>query len=88
MSGEPEELYAGACYRRQLILDEWDGPGRPLTSKGSRGQLKEHPLMRMLREHDLLCSRLAMPLRKAHPGPSPSAVPSFSKPRSTRLKSV
>ena len=44
--------------------------------------------MRMLREHDLLCSRLAMPLRKAHPGSSPSAVPSFSKPRSTRLKSV
>jgi hypothetical protein len=28
----------------------------------------------MLREHDLLVDRLALPLRKAHRGPKPSAV--------------
>jgi hypothetical protein len=86
MSVEPEELHEDARNRRQRMLDGWDALGKLLTSRGSRRQLKEHPLMRMLSERDLLCVRLAAPVRNGHPGPSPSAVPSFRKPRSSKFR--
>ncbi len=52
----------------------WQAEGAPLLMTGSTGQLIEHPLMKMLREADLLCDRLGAAVRKRHRGPEPSAV--------------
>ncbi len=46
----------------------------PLLAQGSQGQEVEHPLVAMLRLPDVLCDKLALPLRKAHAGPQPTAV--------------
>jgi hypothetical protein len=58
----------------------------PWLSTGSQGQEIEHPLVAMLRSHDALILKLAVPLRKAHAGPQPSAVVRTGK--ITRLKAV
>jgi hypothetical protein len=71
---EAESRYLEAVARRDAIRDAWVGEGSPLLSRGSTGQLVEHPLVKMLREHDLLVDRLSLPLRKRHRGPEPSAV--------------
>lgn len=70
--------YAEAVARRDAIRDAWVAEGSPLLSTGSTGQLVEYPLLKMLREHDVLVDRLAVPLRKRHRGPEPSAVVSSS----------
>jgi len=33
----------------------------PRSQKGSKGQTTEHALMKLLREHDVLCDKLAVP---------------------------
>jgi hypothetical protein len=69
---DADQRYAEAVARRDAIRDAWLADGSPLLAKGSTGQLVEHPLMKMLREHDLLAMRLDS--RKRHRGPEPSAV--------------
>ena len=81
LDGDAEGRYQDARERRQTILDRWGELDRPLTAAGSKGQLAPHPLVTMLREHDLLCGQLAVPLRKRHRGPEPSAVPSRQESR-------
>lgn len=88
LDGDAERRYLDACDRRQRIVDRWAELDRPLTAAGSKGQLAPHPLVTMLREHDLLCGQLAVPLRKRHRGPETSAVPSIRKPKSSSLKAV
>ena len=66
--------YDDAVERREQIKLLWEQEGQPLLSTGSQGQLIEHPLLKMLREHDLLVQRLAGDVRKQHRGPQPSAV--------------
>ncbi len=66
--------YTEAVARRDAIRDAWEAEGAPLLASGSTGQLVEHPLVKMLREHDLLCDRLGGVIRKRHRGPQPSAV--------------
>jgi hypothetical protein len=80
---DAESRYTAAKARRAAVEREWKGLGRPLLGPGSRGQLQEHPLVSMLRYHDLLLDKLALPLRKAHVGPDPSAV--ISPLRSMRI---
>ena len=75
---EAEARYREAVARRDAIRDAWVAEGSPLLSVGSTGQLIEHPLVKMLREHDVLVDRLAVPLRRRHRGPEPSAVVSAS----------
>ena len=88
LDSDSERLYQQAMSRRQRILERWLELDRPLTAAGSKGQLASHPLVTMLREHDLLCAQLAVPLRRRHRGPEPSAVPTIRRPRSSKLSAV
>lgn len=83
---EAESRYLEAVARRDAIRDAWEADGSPLLSSGSTGQLVEHPLVKMLRDHDVLVDRLAVPLRKRHRGPEPSAVIKSSIGRSPAAK--
>lgn len=69
-----ERLYLDALSRRDAIRDAWQAEGAPLLAAGSTGQLVEHPLVKMLREHDVLVERLGARARRRHAGPTPSAV--------------
>lgn len=71
---EAENRYTEAVARRDAIRDAWEAEGAPLLAVGSTGQPVEHPLVKMLREHDLLADRLGAVIRKRHRGPQPSAV--------------
>jgi hypothetical protein len=70
---DAEDHYQGACARRRAIEEAWRDRGSPLLGRGSQGQEIEHPLVAMLRAHDLLV-KLSVPLRQAHAGPQSSAV--------------
>ena len=71
---DAEMRYAAAKSRRARIEKAWKAEGSPLLGRGSKGQTTEHPLMRMLRDHDALLLKLAHPLRRSHAGPEPSGV--------------
>jgi hypothetical protein len=71
---DAELRYLEAVERRGAIQEAWQAEGAPLLATGSTGQLVEHPLVKMLREHDLLVDRLAAAARVRHRGPVPSAV--------------
>lgn len=71
---DAEQRYLEAVVRRAAIRDAWREEGEPLLATGSTGQLVEHPLVKMLREHDLLVDRLATAVRRRNRGPEPSAV--------------
>jgi hypothetical protein len=60
--------------------------GSPFLAQGSQGQEVEHPLMAMLRLHDVLCDKLARQLRNAPPGlsPRPWSEPAAGSPGSSR----
>jgi hypothetical protein len=79
---EQAELYAEAMHRWTAIKAEWEAAGSPMLAKGSMGQLREHPLVKMLREHEVVVMRLAAPLQVRHRGPQPSAVLARSVPKS------
>ena len=66
--------YEAAVARRAAIEAEWIREGEPVLASGSTGQLVEHPLVKTLREHDLLLDRLAAAAGRRHRGPAPSAV--------------
>lgn len=66
--------YREAVARRDAIKVEWEARESPLLAAGSTGQLVEHPLVKMLREHDILVDKLARELRQRHRGPDPKAV--------------
>lgn len=76
MDHEEEALarYTEAAARREQIKELWALEGSPLLSLGSKEQLIEHPLLKMLREHDLLVQKLAVDVKKVHRGPAPSGV--------------
>ena len=69
-----ESRYWAAVERRGEIEEAWMAAGRPLAGEGSTGQQVEHMLLRSLRDHDVLCDRLAVLLSRRHDGPEPSAV--------------
>jgi hypothetical protein len=86
---DAESRYTAARARRAAVEREWKALGRPMLGPGSKGQLQEHPLVAMLRYHDLLLLKLSQPLRKAHAGPEPSAViKSFRTGRITKVEAV
>ena len=87
---DAQRRYLEAVTRRDAIRDTWQAEGSPLLATGSTGQLVEHPLVKMLREHDLLVDRLATSMRKRHSGPDPSAVitPSIGKSPAAKLRAV
>ena len=83
--------------RRDAIAEQWKELGYPLLSEGSTRQAVEHPLVKMLREHETLLQqheallhKLSEPLRRRHSGPAPSAVVSASigEAPSARLRQV
>ena len=69
-------------------------PGRRKVRRssptGSTGQLVEHPLVKMLRDHDLLVDRLGAAVRMRHRGPEPLAVfkLSIGKSPAAKLRAV
>ena len=71
---EAESRYSDAVGRRDAIAAAWVKSGSPLLSEGSTGQTVEHPLVKMLRDHDVLVDRLSQSARVRHAGPAPSAV--------------
>ncbi|MGZ4394531.1 MAG: hypothetical protein ACXVZ2_04115 [Gaiellaceae bacterium] len=77
---DAEACYLAACERRHAIWSAWIAEDSPLLSVGSTGQPIEHPLVRMLRDHDLLVDRLAAAAKVRHRGPVPSAVPGLPAP--------
>jgi hypothetical protein len=85
---DPERLHDEAVMRRNAINEQWVGLGCPLLTSGSTGQLVEHPLVKMLREHDVLVQRLGEAVKKRHRGPQPAAVLGLgvSKSRSATLR--
>jgi hypothetical protein len=87
---DAENRYAEAVARRDAIRDAWIAADEPLLATGSTGQLVEHPLVKMLRDHDVLVMRLEAVLRKRHAGPEPSAVivPSIGKSPAAKLRAV
>lgn len=89
-SADAERRYQEAVARRDGIRDAWEAEGSPLLATGSTGQLVEHPLVKMLREHDLLVDRLAAAAKGRHRGPEPSAVlkPSIGASPAAKLRSV
>jgi hypothetical protein len=90
LNAESESRYAEAVARRDAIRDAWIAEGSPLLTTGSTGQLVEHPLVKMLRLHDVLVDRLAHAVRKRHAGPEPSAVmrPSIGESPAAKLRAV
>ena len=62
-------VYQRAVERRDLIAGEWEKLDRPITTPGSRGQVRPHPLIAMLNDADALCERLRKPIRVRHRGP-------------------
>jgi hypothetical protein len=89
-SAEAEGRYREAVERRQAIREAWQAEGQPLLTTGSTGQIVEHPLVKMLRDHDLLVDRLAAAARSRHRGPEPSAVlkPSIGPSPAAKLRAV
>ena len=71
---DAETRYREAVVRRDAIRDAWEADGSPLLATGSTGQLVEHPLVKMLRDHYLLVDRLGAAVSRRHRGPEPSAV--------------
>jgi len=71
---EAEARYQEAVARREAIARAWEDEGSPLLASGSTGQLVEHPLVKMLRDHDLLVDRLSAAARDRRRGRPPSAV--------------
>jgi hypothetical protein len=71
---EAESRYREAVGRRDAIRDAWISLEKPLLATGSTGQLVEHPLLKMLRDHDVLVDRLGAAVSRRHRGPEPSAV--------------
>jgi hypothetical protein len=68
LTEDDERRYRKALERRDGIRDCWIAEGRPIFAEGSVGQLVEHPLVKAMREHDLLVTRLAQPLQRRHRG--------------------
>lgn len=89
-SADAETRYLEAVSRRDAIRDAWEADGSPLLATGSTGQLVEHPLVKMLREHDLLVDRLGAAVRRRNRGPEPSAVlkPLIGKSPAAKLRAV
>jgi hypothetical protein len=87
---DAEGRYLEAVARRDAIRDAWETDGEPLLSRGSTGQLVEHPYLKMLRDHDLLVDRLGAAVSRRHRGPEPSAVlkPSIGKSPAAKLRAV
>jgi hypothetical protein len=87
---DAESRYVEAVARRDAIRDAWTVEGEPLLATGSTGQLVEHPLLKMIRDHDLLVDRLASSARMRHRGPEPSAVmrSSIGKSPAAKLRAV
>jgi hypothetical protein len=87
---EAEARYRDAVERREAIRAQWVEEGSPLLSWGSTKQLVEHPLLKMLRDHDLLVDRLAVSARARHRGPEPSAVlqPSIGESPAAKLRAL
>jgi len=83
---DAEGRYLEAVGRRDAIRDTWEAEGRPLLTSGSTGQLVEHPLVKMLRDHDLLVDRLSAAPRDRRRGRPPSAVISPSP--ASKLRAV
>jgi hypothetical protein len=75
--------YEDAQSRRDMIYEQWIGDGAPLLAMGSTGQLVEHPLVRMIRDHDALLVKLEVAVRQkrtSEPGRKPTAVLQVSSP--------
>ena len=87
---DAEGRYLEAVARRDAIQAAWVEEGSPLLAAGSTGQLVEHPLVKMLREHDVLLDRLAVAARRRHRGPEPSAVlsPAIGASPAAKLRAV
>jgi hypothetical protein len=90
VSTDAERLYLEALERRDAIRDAWRIEGSPLLSSGSTGQLVEHPLLKLLREHEILAARLGAAASRRHRGPEPSAVlkPSIGQSPAAKLRAV
>jgi Phage terminase, small subunit len=53
------ERYARAADRLAHVQATWEDAGRPVTAKGSKGQVVAHPLLRELRDETRAVQQLA-----------------------------
>lgn len=71
---DAEAAYRDAMDRLRYVKREWTKAGKPLTTPGSRGQQRPHPLWVMLQDAEMTAMRLRGEVRKRHSGPEPKAV--------------
>ena len=70
--GDAAVLLVAARERYEGIVALWRGDGCEVLAKGSMGQWVEHPLVKMMREHEALIVKLEdAVLRRRHRGPEP-----------------
>lgn len=100
---EAIDQYARAVQRSHLVMQKWIEEGRPLTDLGSMRQTIEHPLVKMIREHEKSAADLAKRVglepnarAKGRPGrpvgaasaPDRAAPPAVTTPGKARMTRV
>lgn len=86
VASHEKSLYSEALARLEQIREAWEEAGRPLVSKGSRGQEIEHPLVKLLRDTELHVHRLGGGLNKG--GRPVGAVSAPDRAAPPKLKAV
>jgi len=77
------DAYQQAVGRARLAREAWDELGRPITSTGSRGQARRHPLLTVINESEVLADKLRKSLDRLRPPPSPRDLFRDEPPRIT-----
>jgi hypothetical protein len=68
------EAYEAAVERARIVRQAWDDAGRPVLTTGSRKQNVPHPLLKAIRDAELLADRLRLSVRTPRMGRPPLAV--------------
>ena len=79
------EAYEQAVERARLVRQAWEDAGRPVLTTGSRKQQVAHPLLKVIRDAELLADRLRLSVRPRRMGRPPVAVAQPVGNRSDRI---
>jgi hypothetical protein len=80
------DAYEQAVARARLAREAWDELGRPITSAGSRGQARRHPLLAVIHDAESLADKLRKSFDRLRPPPSPRELFRDEPPRIARAR--